>query len=61
MYMLQELIQNAEDAGATEVKFLYDCNTYGQDKRYLHCPELSQFQVKMFSERGKAYRYFTIV
>ena len=44
--MIQELIQNAEDAGATEVKFLYDRRQYGQDPRHLHHPELAKFQVR---------------
>ena len=43
--LMQELIQNAEDAGATEVKFLYDRRQYGQDPRYLHHRELANFQV----------------
>ncbi len=41
----QELIQNAEDAGAREVKFLYDHHSYGQDGRYLHHPGMSKYQV----------------
>ena len=45
VYNVQELIQNAEDAGATEVKFLYDKRTYGRDPRYLQHPELGHFQV----------------
>ena len=31
-FLFQELIQNAEDAGATEVKFLYDKHSYGTKK-----------------------------
>jgi sacsin len=42
--ILKELIQNAEDAGATEVKFLYDKRQYGTDVRYLHHPKLANFQ-----------------
>lgn len=40
----QELIQNADDAGATEVKFLYDSreNAYGTSS--LITPELSKYQ-----------------
>ena len=36
------MIQNADDAGATEVKFLYDCRSYGNE--YLLHPGLSKFQ-----------------
>ena len=41
---LQEMIQNAEDAGATEVTFLYDKHTYGTDTLYQ--PELAKHQVR---------------
>lgn len=44
-FIFKELIQNAEDAGAKEVRFLFDKNTYGQDSRLLHHPELATFQV----------------
>ena len=40
----QELIQNAEDAGATHVKFLHDKNSYG--KAQLYDKKLEKFQVK---------------
>ena len=40
----QELIQNAEDAGATEVKILYDKTQY--DKTKLHCPTMERYQVR---------------
>lgn len=43
----QELIQNAEDARATQVKFLHDKHSYGAMK--LHRKELSQFQVYIFN------------
>ena len=43
---LQELIQNAEDAGATKVKFLHDKNSYGTAQLYDDCKELSECQVK---------------
>lgn len=36
------MIQNADDAGATEVKFLYDDKTYGSQS--LLTPELGKFQ-----------------
>ena len=42
-FLFQELIQNAEDAGATEVKFLYDKHSYGRKK--LLRKSLAQFQV----------------
>lgn len=42
---LQELIQNAEDACATQVKFLYDKNSYGT--AHLYDEELAQFQVQL--------------
>jgi len=41
--MYQELLQNAEDAGATEVKFVYDHHSYG--RRQLHHPDMAAFQV----------------
>jgi hypothetical protein len=41
--VIKELIQNAEDAGATEVKFLYDDNSYPTDS--LHHPDLAKYQV----------------
>lgn len=40
--ILKELIQNAEDARATEVKFLLDERCH--PAQHLVCPELSQFQ-----------------
>ena len=43
MYYIKELIQNAEDAGASEIKFLYDARTWGTEK--LVHPRLSKFQV----------------
>ena len=42
-FFCQELIQNAEDAEATEVKFLYDKHSYGTKK--LLSKSLAQFQV----------------
>ena len=38
-------MQNAEDAGAREVNFMLDLNTYGLDPRLLEHPDLAQFQV----------------
>jgi len=40
--VIQELIQNAEDAGATEVKFLYDETEYGVES--LWSPDMAQYQ-----------------
>ncbi|XP_053564484.1 sacsin isoform X2 [Bombina bombina] len=40
--ILKELIQNAEDAGATEVKFLYDETQHGTDS--LWSKEMAQYQ-----------------
>ncbi|CAH3194039.1 unnamed protein product, partial [Porites evermanni] len=40
--VLKELIQNAEDAGATQVKFLHDKHSYGTDE--LYNDELAKFQ-----------------
>ena len=41
----KELIQNAEDAGASQVKFLYDKHSYGKKK--LHHEKLATFQVRI--------------
>lgn len=40
--LFKELIQNAEDAGATEVKFLYDETEYGLES--LWSPDMAQHQ-----------------
>lgn len=42
--ILKELIQNAEDAGANVIKFLYDKHTFGIESKQLHTPGLSRFQ-----------------
>lgn len=42
--VFQELIQNAEDARARQVKFLHDKHSYRAEK--LHSKELAQFQVR---------------
>lgn len=44
MFYGQELIQNAEDAGATEVKFLYDETQYGTET--LWSKDMAQYQGK---------------
>ena len=41
--MFQELLQNAEDAGAKVVKFIYDERSYGTTS--LHHPDMCNFQV----------------
>lgn len=41
-FILKELIQNAEDAGATEVKFMYDETEYGVES--LWSPDMAQHQ-----------------
>lgn len=43
--MLQELVQNAEDAGASEVKFFYDKHSH--PTACLFDEELAQFQVQL--------------
>lgn len=40
----QELIQNAEDAGATQVKFLHDRHSHETSK--LYDDDLAEFQVE---------------
>ncbi|KAM3874971.1 sacsin [Diretmus argenteus] len=40
--ILKELIQNAEDAGATEVKFMYDETEYGVESVW--SPDVAQYQ-----------------
>ena len=45
LFVEQELIQNAEDAGARQIKFLYDQHTFGRDPKQLVHPGLARFQV----------------
>lgn len=40
--VVKELIQNAEDAGATEVKFMYDETEHGVES--LWSPDMEQHQ-----------------
>ena len=47
----KELIQNAEDAGASQVKFLYDKHSYGEKK--LHDEKLATYQVSFEKGVGK--------
>ena len=42
--LFQELIQNAEDARASQVKFLPDKHSYGTER--LHSDVLAKFQVR---------------
>ena len=55
--LFQELIQNAEDAGASQVKFLHDKHSHGTEK--LHSDGLAQFQVRslipQFQDSGRPY------
>ena len=44
MHSAQELIQNADDAGATEVKFMLDENSHPCSKEDVLTPELVDFQ-----------------
>ena len=46
--LYQELIQNAEDAQASHVKFLHDKHSHGTAK--LHHQDLAQFQVNFVSD-----------
>ena len=46
LLLFQELIQNAEDAGASQVKFLHYKHSHGTEK--LHSDGLAQFQVRSF-------------
>ena len=45
-FITKELIQNAEDAGATQVKFLHDKHSYGTKQLYNDRKDLAKFQVK---------------
>ena len=47
LYIFQELIQNAEDAGATQVKFLIDHHNFGNNPQKLQHPGLAKFQVRL--------------
>ena len=57
LILFQELIQNAEDAGASQVKFLHDKHSHGTEK--LHSDGLAQFQVRslipQFQDSGRPY------
>lgn len=58
---IQELIQNAEDAGATEVKFMYDEMEYGVES--LWSPDMAQYQgnVKMPIDCNVPLHMFNII
>ena len=45
MIVLQELIQNAEDAGAQRIIFMLDHTSYGQREGMLHDAGLALYQV----------------
>ena len=45
-FIIKELLQNAEDAGATQVKFLHDKHSYGTKQLYNDRKDLAKFQVK---------------
>ena len=46
------MIQNAEDAGATHVKILYDEHQYPDDPKFLKNAKLAQFQVTHSERRS---------
>lgn len=46
--LFQELVQNAEDAKATEVKFLLDETQHEARPKYMHHAELSDYQVIIY-------------
>jgi sacsin len=48
------LIQNADDAGATEVSFLIDGQSFASETSSLLQPELSQFQGEAFYAQNNA-------
>lgn len=58
---IQELIQNAEDAGATEVKFLYDETEYGVES--LWSPDMAQYQgnANMLIDCNMSLHMFSII
>ena len=60
MMMMQELIQNAEDAHANRIVFLLDHTSYPARDDKLHHPGLAQHQVCQIDERT-AYRLRTIL
>jgi len=47
MVVLQELIQNAEDAGAQRITFMLDHSSYSQREAMLHDGGLALFQVRV--------------
>ena len=54
--LYQELIQNAEDAHASHVKFLHDKHNHGTAK--LHHQGLSQFQVNLFIDVQALHSFY---
>ena len=57
--LIQELIQNAEDARATQLKFLYDKNSY--KATHLYDEELAQFQVKLIITLHLTYLFHFVI
>ena len=55
----QELIQNAEDAGAKEIKLLFDDTEYGTAS--LINDELKEFQVRKACKIAKNKKYLIII
>ena len=56
--LIHELIQSAEDARATRLKFVYDKNSY---KTHLYDEELAQFQVKFIITLNLAYLFHFVI
>lgn len=58
---MQELIQNAEDAGATEVKFMYDETEYGVESLWSH--DMAQYQgnLNMLIDCNMSLHMFNII
>lgn len=50
-FILKELIQNAEDAGASEVKFMYDETEYGVES--LWSPDMVQHQGEAVKQKSR--------
>ena len=55
--LIKEILQNADDAGATEVTFILDSKTYGKEKLFkkkmssLQGPSLMCFNNSIFKEK----------
>lgn len=55
-FILKELIQNAEDAGASEVKFMYDETEYGVES--LWSPDMAQHQGEAVNKQARILFFF---